>query len=70
MNDRYESASEKAYNEGVAKLAAKKPEDIYLLLKDILSDIQHLAYDDHVVMTRGQFAAINRIHNVVKELLS
>lgn len=66
----YEDAAAEAYRQGVAKIAAKKPEEIYLLLKDLLSDIQHLTYDDHLVMTRNQFAAVNRIHSVVKELLA
>ncbi len=66
----YEDENDRVYRQGVAKIATKKPEEIYLLLKDIHSDIQHLAYDDNLVMTRNQFAAINRIHNVVKELLS
>jgi hypothetical protein len=66
----FEHDVDRDYRNGVAKIAAKKPEEIYLLLKDIHSDIQHLAYDDHLVMTRNQFASINRIHNVVKELLA
>ena len=66
----YEDAAEEAFKAAVAKVASKKPEEIYLLLKDLQSDIQHLAYDDHLVMTRNQFASISRINNVVKELLS
>lgn len=66
----YEDAAEEAFKAAVAKVAAKKPEEIYMLLKDLQSDIQHLAYDDHLVMTRNQFASISRINNVVKELLS
>ncbi len=66
----FERDVDRDYRNGVAKITAKKPEEIYLLLKDIHSDIQHLAYDDNLVMTRNQFAAISRIHNVVKELLS
>lgn len=66
----YDDENDRVYRQGVARVAAKKPEEIYLLLKDVLSDIQHIAYDDHLVMTRNQFAAISRIHNVVKELLA
>jgi hypothetical protein len=66
----YDNQMEEVYRAGVAKVAAKKPEEIYLLLKDLLSDIQYLAYDERLVLTRNQFASVNRIHSVVKELLA
>lgn len=66
----YEDAYEAAYRKGVEKIAEKKPEDIYLHLKDLQSDLQALQYDERLVMTRNQFASLNRITNVVKELLA
>lgn len=66
----YEDAYEEAYRKGVEKVSLKKHEEIYLLLKDIQSDILYLQQDDNLVMTRNQFAALNRINNVVRDLLS
>lgn len=66
----YEDAYEEAYRNGVEKVSLKKHEEIYLLLKDIQSDILYLQQDDGLVMTRNQFAALNRINNVVRDLLS
>ena len=66
----FEDTYEKSYRSGVEKIANKKPEDIYLLLKDIQSDLQALQYDERLVMTRNQFASLNRITNVVRDLLA
>jgi hypothetical protein len=66
----YEDAYEEAYRRGVERLSLKKHEEIYLLLKDIQSDILYLQQDDNLAMTRNQFAALSRIHNVVRELLA
>jgi hypothetical protein len=66
----YEDAYEQAYKLGVEKIAAKKPEDIYGLLKDLQSDIQHLNYDDSLQLTRNQWATLHRLNTVIKELMS
>lgn len=66
----YEDAYEAAYRKGVEKIAEKKAEEIYLHLKDIQSDLQALQYDERLVMTRNQFASLNRITNVVRDLLA
>lgn len=57
------------YKVAVEKLSAKGYEEIYLLLKDIQSDVQSLHYDDKLSLTRNQWAALSRLNNVIKELL-
>lgn len=56
------------YKMAVEKLSIKGYEEIYLLLKDIQSDVQALHYDDKLSLTRNQWAALSRINNVMKEL--
>lgn len=56
------------YKLGIEKLSIKGYEEIYLLLKDIQSDVQALHYDDKLSLTRNQWAALSRINNVMKEL--
>jgi hypothetical protein len=53
----------------VEKLGKKGYEEIYLLLKDIQSDVQALYHDERMQLTRSQWAAFNRINQVVKELV-
>ena len=60
--------NERRYNLAVEKLKTKGYEEIYLLLKDIQADVQTLYFDDRLSLTRNQWAAISRIHNVMKEL--
>jgi hypothetical protein len=57
-----------SYRRGVEKIEQKGAEEVYLLLKDIQMDIQNLYFDERMQLTRNQWAAISRIHNVVKEL--
>lgn len=66
----FEDAREVAYRMGVEKIAKKKPEELYLLLKDIQLDIVSLQEDDRLSLTRNQFAALSRIHNVIRDLLA
>lgn len=58
-----------SYKRGVEKIEQKGAAEVYLLLKDIQMDIQNLYFDERMQLTRNQWAAIARIHNVVKELV-
>lgn len=57
------------YKLAVEKLSSKGYEEIYLLLKDIQSDVQSLYFDDRLSLTRNQWAALSRLNNVMKELV-
>lgn len=65
----HDRENDRKFTDGVAKIAAKDPSEIYLLLKDLQMDLQTLHCDDHLMMTRGQFACLGRAYNVVKDLL-
>lgn len=65
----YEDAAEAAHKQAVERFKAKDPLEVYLLLKDLQSDFQYLAYDDTLNMTRNQWAAFSRIQVVMKELM-
>ncbi len=65
----YEDEQDRKFTDGVARIAAKDASEIYLLLKDLQMDLQTLHCDDRLIMTRGQFACLNRAYNVVKDLL-
>lgn len=65
----YEDEYDKAHKQGIEKIAAKKPEEIYLLLKDLQSDLQYIMYDDTLTLTRNQWAAFNRLQAVMKDLM-
>ena len=52
----------------IEKLSKKGYAEIYLLLKDIQSDVQALYHDERMQLTRSQWAAFNRINQAVKEL--
>lgn len=47
----------------------KDQEDVYYLLKDLYSDIQFIYFDERLSLTRNQWAAITRMHNVMKDLM-
>ena len=68
LNNAMGNENERRYNLAVEKLKTKGFEEVYLLLKDIQSDVQTLYYDERLSLTRNQWAAISRIHNVMKEL--
>jgi hypothetical protein len=53
----------------VEKLSNKGYEEIYLLLKDIQSDVQSLYFDDRLSLTRNQWAALSRLNSIMKELV-
>lgn len=63
-----DNEQDRRYNLAVEKLKTKGYEEIHLLLKDIQSDIQMLYYDERLSLTRNQWAAISRVHNIMKEL--
>lgn len=65
----YEDEAERQYVTAVDKFKAKDPEEVYLLLKDLQSDIQFIFFDERLSLTRGQWSAITRMHNVMKDLL-
>lgn len=65
----YEEENERKFIAGVEKIKAKDAEEIYVLLKDLHMDLQTLQCDERLIMTRGQFACLNRAYNVVKDLL-
>lgn len=65
----YEDEQERAHNKAIDKFKSKDPIEVYLLLKDLQSDFQYLAYDDTLNMTRNQWAAFSRIQAVMKELM-
>ena len=65
----FEEENERKFTDGVARIAAKDPSEIYLLLKDLQMDLQTLNCDERLTLTRGQFACLNRAYNVVKDLL-
>lgn len=62
-----EAAKKQRY--AIEKLSQRSYEEIYLLLKDIQSDVQALYHDERMQLTRNQWAAFTRINQVVKELL-
>ncbi len=47
----------------------KDQEDVYYLLKDLYSDVQFIYFDERLSLTRNQWAAITRMHNVMKDLM-
>jgi hypothetical protein len=65
----YEDAYELAYKAALERFKAKNPEDVYLLLKDLASDLQHIGYDDSLQLTRNQWATFNRLQATIKELM-
>jgi hypothetical protein len=65
----YESQMEREFIAAVDKFKAKDPEEVYVLLKDLQADLQYIAYDDSLTLTRGQWAALNRLQSVMKELM-
>jgi hypothetical protein len=68
LNNAMGNENERRYKQAVERLSTKGYEEIYLLLKDIQMDVQTLYYDERLSLTRNQWAAISRIHNVMKEL--
>ena len=68
LSNARDNDNERRYNQAVERLSSKGYEEIYLLLKDIQMDVQSLYYDERLSLTRNQWAAISRIHNVMKEL--
>ena len=68
LREAHDRQADAAYRRSVEKLESKGAEEIYLLLKDIQMDIQNLYYDERMQLTRNQWAAISRIHNVIREL--
>jgi hypothetical protein len=68
LNNAMGNENELRYKQAVERLSTKGYEEIYLLLKDIQMDVQTLYYDERLSLTRNQWAAISRIHNVMKEL--
>lgn len=69
ITESYERQADAAYRRGVDKIEQKGSEELYLLLKDIQMDVQNLYYDERMQLTRNQWAAIARIHSVMKELI-
>lgn len=65
----YMEEAERKQKIAVGKLSKKSYEEIYLLLKDIHSDVQSLYHDERLQLTRNQWATFNRINAVVKELV-
>jgi hypothetical protein len=65
----FESQMEREYVTAVDKFKAKDQEEVYLLLKDLQSDIQYIMYDDTLTLTRNQWAAFSRLQSVMKELM-
>lgn len=65
----YESQMEREFVVAVDKFKAKNPEEVYVLLKDLQADLQYIVYDDSLTLTRGQWAAFNRLQSVMKELM-
>jgi hypothetical protein len=47
----------------------KDLEEVYYLLKDLYSDVQFIYFDERLSLTRNQWAAITRMHNVMKDLM-
>ena len=60
--------NEKIYRIGVEKIRSKSPEEVYQLMKDLQLDLQ-VFFDDDVALKRHQFAALNRMKDVLKELV-
>lgn len=65
----YEDEAERQYVIAVERFKSKDQEEVYLLLKDLHADVQHLFYDDRLVLSRGHWAALTRMNNVMKELM-
>jgi 3-keto-L-gulonate-6-phosphate decarboxylase len=65
----YEDAYEAAHKAAVERIKNKDPEELYLLLKDLQNDIQHLGYDDSLQLTRNQWSTFSRIQAVMKDLM-
>lgn len=65
----YMEEAERKQKLAIERLSNKGYEEIYLLLKDIQSDVQALYYDERLQLTRNQWAAFSRINSVVKELI-
>jgi hypothetical protein len=68
LSNARDNDNERRYNQAVERLSSKGYEEIYLLLKDIQMDVQSLYYDERLSLTRNQWAAISRIHNIMKDL--
>lgn len=68
LREAHERQADAVYRRAIDKLQTKGFEEVYLLLKDIQMDIQNLYYDERMQLTRNQWAAVSRIHNVIKEL--
>jgi hypothetical protein len=47
----------------------KDLEEVYYLSKDLYSDVQFIYFDERLSLTRNQWAAITRMHNVMKDLM-
>jgi hypothetical protein len=69
MSDGVKHMYEAAHIAGVERIKNKDPEELYLLLKDLQNDIQHLSYDDSLQLTRNQWSTLSRIQAVVKDLM-
>ncbi len=65
----YEDAYEAAHKVAIERIKNKDPEELYLLLKDLQSDIQHLGYDDSLQLTRNQWSTFSRIQATIKDLM-
>ena len=65
----YMEAASQKQKIAVEKLSKRGYEEIYLLLKDIQSDVQALYHDERMQLTLNQWAAFNRINMVMKDLL-
>lgn len=51
------------------KTDSMSKDEIALLLKDIKSDVEYLYQSDDIHLTRHQWAALNRINQIIKELV-
>ena len=69
MSDGISRMYEDAHRMNVEKFKNKDPEEVYLLLKDLQSDLQHLSYDDGLQLTRSQWSTLSRIQAIMKELM-
>jgi predicted metalloenzyme YecM len=55
-------------SDGLKKIEKKSAEEIHQLLKDLQLDLQ-VFFDDDIALKRHQFDALNRMKDVLKELL-
>ena len=65
----YMEESERKQKLAIEKLSKRGYEEVYLLLKDIQGDVQTLYHDERMQLTRNQWNAVNRINQILKELV-